>query len=295
MKTQLEHWRVLDAVITYGGVSQAGEQLHRTQSAISYSLKQLEEQAGICLLKLVGRRLELTPEGYQLLQEARQILQRMALLDQQVSLLAQGVESSLTIAIEQIAPLAPLLAALQQIQTRYPHINIQWHDVVLSETDTALSQYDADLMISAHVPVNHTGIAWQTVSLIAVATLEHPLNQHTQLSLSDLTHHTQAVIRDKGQIKRDIGWLASPKRWTVDTLAMAHHLVRSGLAYAWLPTHLVEQECQQGILQPLALTEGSRQQATLHLVLNPNKAQGTVVKDLKAALIPNMQSIHYDH
>jgi DNA-binding transcriptional LysR family regulator len=112
MKTQLEHWRVLDAVITYGGVSQAGVHLHRTQSAISYSLKQLEEQAGIALLHLVGRKLQLTLAGHQLLQAARQILQRMTLLDQQANLLAQGIESTLIIAIEQIAPIEPILRDL---------------------------------------------------------------------------------------------------------------------------------------------------------------------------------------
>jgi DNA-binding transcriptional LysR family regulator len=85
MKTQLEHWRVLDAVIHYGGVSQAAAQLHKAQSAVSYSLKQLEEQTGIALLQLVGRKLQLTAAGHQLLQEARLILQRMALLDQQAN------------------------------------------------------------------------------------------------------------------------------------------------------------------------------------------------------------------
>jgi DNA-binding transcriptional LysR family regulator len=284
MKTQLEHWRVLDAVVTHGGVSQAGMHLHRTQSAISYSLKQLEERAGIALLELTGRKLQLTAAGHQLLQEARQILQRMALLDQQASLLAQGIESSLVIAIEQIAPLAPILSVLQQIQQRYPHINVHWHDVVLSETDTALIRYDADLMISAHVPVNHTGQPLCEVTLIAVASPEHPLHQLGQLSLSDLTAYTQAVIRDKGQARRDIGWLASPKRWTVDHVALAHQLVKAGLAYAWLPLHIVEADCQQGVLKALLLEEGSKQQASLQLVLNPNKPHGEVVHALKAAL-----------
>jgi DNA-binding transcriptional LysR family regulator len=283
MKTQLEHWRVLDAVIHYGGVSQAAAQLHKAQSAVSYSLKQLEEQTGIALLQLVGRKLQLTAAGHQLLQEARLILQRMALLDQQANLLAQGIESTLIIAIEQIAPLAPILKVLTHIQLRYPHINIHWHEVVLSETDSALSQYNADLLITAHVPVNHTGIAWCNVNLSAVVATHHSLAQSDHLTLSDLTHHTQAVVRDHGQSKRDTGWLASPKRWTVDSISMAHQLVTSGLAYAWLPEHMIEQDKHK--LTPLALQEGRTQQAALQLVLNPNKAQGEVVMALREALI----------
>jgi DNA-binding transcriptional LysR family regulator len=289
MKTQLENWRVLDAVITYGGVSQAGAHLHRTQSAISYSLKKLEEQAGVALLTLTGRKLQLTAAGHQLLQEARQILQRMALLDQQTSLLAQGIESTLTIAVEQIAPSKPILDVLQRIQQHYPHINIQWHDVVLSETDSAFSQFDADLMISTHVPVNHTGITWTDVSLAAVAAPHHPLAQLNKPTLSDLTHHTQAVIRDKGETKRDIGWLASPKRWTVDHITKAKELVTSGLAYAWLPSHLVEPCVLLGNICYLPLQEGARHQATLSLVLNPNKTHGEVLVSLKNELIEEIK------
>jgi DNA-binding transcriptional LysR family regulator len=285
MKTQLEHWRVLDAVITYGGVSQAGVHLHRTQSAISYSLKQLEEQAGIALLHLVGRKLQLTPAGHQLLQEARQILQRMTLLDQQTNLLAQGIESTLIIAIEQIAPIEPILRVLQQTQQKYPHINIQWHDIILSETDRAFSQYNADLMISANTPVNHTGIPWVDITLAAVAAPYHPLAQADTLTFSDLTHHTQAVIRDKGQTKRDVGWLASPKRWTVDNITRAQELVMAGLTYAWLPLHLVDSAVQMNKLCYLPLQESARHQATLSLVLNPNKTQGEVITSLIKELL----------
>ncbi len=93
MKTQLEHWRVLDAVITYGGVSQAGVYLHRTQSAISYSLKQLEEQAGIALLHLVGRKLQLTPAGHQLVM-VKYFRKEFKLLSLKFPYVSQGFGSS---------------------------------------------------------------------------------------------------------------------------------------------------------------------------------------------------------
>lgn len=289
MKTQLEHWRTLDAVITYGGVSQAAQKLHRTQSAVSYSLKQLEEQAGIALVTLVGRKLQLTPAGQQLLQEARQVLQRMRLLDEQANLLARGIESSITIAVEQIAPMTPMLAAVKNIQQHYPHINLHWHEMILSEMNLAFTQYNADLMIAAHMPLNHTGHGWQEVRFAVVVAPDHPLTQYTNLSLTDLTEYTQVVIRDSGQGNIDIGWLASPKRYTVDHLHTAYQLVQQGLAYAWLPEHLIEKDVTNGALVLLKLAEGDMQQVRLQLILNPNKSHGAVILALRDQLLAQKQ------
>lgn len=289
LKTQLEHWRVLDAVITYDGVSQAAKALHRTQSAISYSLKQLEEQAGIQILELVGRKLQLTPSGAQLLQEARQILQRMYLLDEQTTLLAQGIESTVTIAIEQIAPMEPILTAIEAVQSIYPHVNLHWHEVILSEVDTAFHRYNADLIIAGHVPLNHTGKEWLTVNLIGVVSPKHPLASQQNTELSDLTKYSQVVVRDKGKGDKDTGWLASPKRYTVDNIRTAQQIVQSGIAYAWLPDHSIQAPIERGQLCKLSLTEGDMQEARLKVMLNPNKIQGTVVTCLRDELLKMTQ------
>lgn len=290
MKTQLEHWRVLDAVITCGGVSQAAKALFRTQSAVSYSLKQLEEQAGVELLVLIGRKLHLTPAGHQLLQEARQILQRMQLLDEQTTLLSQGIESSITIAIEQVAPMRPILKAIEAIQDLYPHINLHWHELILSEVDTAFHQYNADLIIATHVPLNHTGKEWLKVDLIGVVSKHHPLAKAQSIELNDLSEYTQVVVRDKGKGDKDTGWLASPKRYTVDNIHTAQQMVHAGLAYAWLPEHAIAQQINKGQLVKLALTEGDMQEARLKVILNPSKSQGEVVTTLRDQLMKVVES-----
>ena len=47
-------------------------------------------------------------------------------------------------------------------------------------------------------------------------------------------------MRDSGrQHPRDEGWLGAQHRWTVASLEASHAAVRAGLAYAWLPAHLV--------------------------------------------------------
>lgn len=149
----------------------------------------------------------------------------------------------------------------------------------------AFTQYNADLMIAAHMPLNHTGNDWQEVRLAVVVAPDHPLTQYTHLSLTDLTEYTQVVIRDSGQGSIDIGWLASPKRYTVDHLHTAYQLVQQGLAYAWLPEHLIEKDVTNGTLVLLKLAEGDMQQARLQLILNPNKSHGAVILALRDQLL----------
>ena len=58
--TSLEQWKAFQAVIDYGGFAQAAAALHRSQSAISYSVNRLQEQLGVRLLEISGRKAQLT-------------------------------------------------------------------------------------------------------------------------------------------------------------------------------------------------------------------------------------------
>ena len=73
-RVNLEHWAVLQAVVEQGGFAQAAAYLHRSQSAVSYAVARLQEQLGVPLLRLEGRRARLTEAGEALLRRAAQLL-----------------------------------------------------------------------------------------------------------------------------------------------------------------------------------------------------------------------------
>ena len=68
---------VFREVMKTGSVSDAARNLHRTQPAISASLKALETSLGIELFQRDGRRLLPVPEAHYLLSEAAEILDRL--------------------------------------------------------------------------------------------------------------------------------------------------------------------------------------------------------------------------
>lgn len=73
----LQQLAVFREVMKTGSVSDAARNLHRTQPAVSASLKALEAAVGMELFRRDGRRLLPVPEAHYLLSEAAEILDRI--------------------------------------------------------------------------------------------------------------------------------------------------------------------------------------------------------------------------
>jgi DNA-binding transcriptional LysR family regulator len=82
LRVSLQEWRSFHAVIECGGYTNAAEFLHRTQPAISYTIAKLERRLGIPLLKIEGRKAQLTEMGMKLLVRSRMLLEYAVELEQ---------------------------------------------------------------------------------------------------------------------------------------------------------------------------------------------------------------------
>src|SRR5258707_12969552 len=93
MNLSLESLQVLDAIDRKGSFAAAAEDLHRVPSAITYSIRQLEESLGIEVFDRTGHRAVLTAAGRELLAEGRRLLRRAADLQRRVQQVQKGLES----------------------------------------------------------------------------------------------------------------------------------------------------------------------------------------------------------
>lgn len=107
------------------------------------------------------------------------------------------------------------------------------------------------------------------VTFVAVAGPEHPLlGLGHELSFEELTRYVQVVVRDSGvKHPRDEGWLGAERRCTVSSMEASLATVKAGLAYAWLPEHVVAESLRDGSLRPLPLVTGRERRVPLYLVL----------------------------
>ena len=279
-KTSLEQWAVLAAVVDEGGYAQAAAALHRSQSAVSYAVGRLQEELDVPLLVIEGRKAVLTPHGQTLLQRARGLLRDMSTLELLARSLKQGWEAELQLVVDAAFPREHLLKIVAELQQLCPNTQMQLSDAVLSGAEEAIAGGVADVVVTAHVPSGYVGEFLVDVSFIAVARPEHALfGVGYSLSFEDLTRHVQVVVRDSGvKHPRDEGWLGAERRCTVSSMEASLATVKAGLAYAWLPEHVVAASIRDGTLKALPLTSGRERRVPLYLVLVHSEVAGPAAR-----------------
>jgi len=267
-RTTLEQWAVLAAVVDEGGFAQAALKLNRSQSAVSYAVARLQESLDVALLSVEGRRSVLTPLGQTLLKRARALLKELDTLEVLASSLRKGWESELTLVVDSAYPRARLLGIIADLQVSCPSTQIQLADVVLSGAEQAIIEGSADVVVTSRVPPGFFSDWLLDVAFIAVARRDHALFAiERELTADDLVSHVQAVVRDSGTSQpRDEGWLGAERRFTVSSMEASLATILAGLAYAWLPEHLIQDQLRSGALRRLPLLTGGSRNVSLHMV-----------------------------
>ncbi|WP_409420240.1 LysR family transcriptional regulator [Pseudaeromonas sp. ZJS20] len=272
-KSTLEQWRIFQAVVDYGGYAQAAEQLNKSQSALNHAVAKLQQTLGVALLEVRGRKAFLTDEGQVFLRRAKLLTQQMEELELLAHNIHQGWEAQLTLAVELVHPRPLLNRALQLYYPQSRATQLQLVDTVLTGSLEAIAEGTADLVITGTVPRGHIGEPLTEITLLPVCHPQHPLASEPELNLDLLSHHLQIVIRDTGKQPKELGgWLKSDQRWTVNNFHEAIGIMLSGLGFAWVPLHLVEQLLAQGRLHRLNLLEHATRKFYTYLV-QPNPGQ----------------------
>ena len=268
MNITLEQWQALIAVVDQGGYAQGAESLRKSQSTLSYAIQKIEDQLGVTLFRMEGRKAKLTDTGEVLVRHARDLLNRAALTEELAIQYGEGAEPLIRLQVEAIFPESAIFEALREFSQAQPQTRIELRQSVLSGTEEAILQRRADLVIGGRVPPGYTGEPLTTIEFIAVAAPDHTLVQSgNQLGLEDLRSYRQIVVKDSGQRNLDDGWLGAYQRWSVDSIELSIKAVIEGLGFAWLPELKVQDHIDSGRLVELPLIEGARRNAQLHLIL----------------------------
>ncbi|MGR6874423.1 LysR family transcriptional regulator [Pseudomonas sp. HK3] len=285
-RVTLEQWRTLQAVVDHGGYAQAAEALHKSQSSISYTVAKLQEQIGMELLHIEGRKAVLTSAGEALLQRSRHLIDHAIEIEQVAASLEQGWEAQVALAADAIFPKAILIRAFKQFFPESRGCKMLLREEVLSGAAEVLLEKKVDLSITPWVPPGFMGEKLMSIDFIAVAHPDHALHQlGRKVASSDLSQHLHVVIKDSAvKQNRDSGWLGSDLRWTVTNLESARQLVVEGLGFSWIPLHEACEYIQKGQLLPLDLEEDYQKTGNLYLVF-ANKSIAGPATELLAKYI----------
>lgn len=265
-KTTLEQWRVLHAIVEHGGYAQAAAALYRSQSSVSYAVSRLQEQLGVVLLEPDGRRMKLTRAGHALLHDAKPLLDAAFRLEQRALRLEHEWEEEVRLAVDTSCPPWLLQQVLFDFATICQQTTVQLFEVSAAEVADLLASMQVEIGIAGFVPPGVSAEWLLNIDFIAVAAPTHPLSSsHRILGAIDLRQHTQVLVRHAGFVPPRRLSQDAMAPWVVGHLQTALDIVRSGIAYAWLPAHLIQSDLDKGSLRPLPLRSGQHRTGALHL------------------------------
>ena len=109
----LDQIQIFLAVVDEGSFSKAAKKLNRAQSAVTYGIQKLEAQIGLPLFDRTAYRPTLTEAGRTLLLRARRIAEETNAFRDTARSLASGLEAELTIVLDSMFPMPPVVEALR--------------------------------------------------------------------------------------------------------------------------------------------------------------------------------------
>jgi DNA-binding transcriptional LysR family regulator len=119
------HLRTFVAIADAGGVHRAAARLHLSQPAVSRQIHALENELGVLLFDRIGRRVQLTSEGEDLLRRSRRLLAEAESFAERAGALKKGETGILRVGATPQVIESPLAEFLNRFWKLYPGVEVQ--------------------------------------------------------------------------------------------------------------------------------------------------------------------------
>ncbi len=251
---------VIDAVARNGSFSAAAQELHRVPSAVSYTVRQIEEWLGVSLFERRHRDVELTPAGSWFLKEGRTVIKKMQITRQQCQQIAHGWRSQLPIAVDNIVRPERTRQMIVDFYRHFPDVELIVFQEVFNGVWDALADGRVELAIGATQAIPVGGrYAFRDMGMLSwrcVVAHDHPLaSLPGPLSDDELRNWPSLVREDTSRsLPKRITWLLdNQKRVVVPDWGSSATCISAGLCVAMVPAHFARPWIDNGKWRALEL------------------------------------------
>ncbi|XBS68675.1 LysR family transcriptional regulator [Acerihabitans sp. KWT182] len=184
----LRQLRIFLAVAEHHGFSRAGNMLCLTQSAMSHSIGELENELGIRLFDRTTREVLLTQEGANLAGELRRLLGELETTLSNTQRRSEGHRGLVHVATSPTISAGIMPDCIRQVVALYPQINLIVHDQVQQQTLHMVSNGEVDfgVIIEPSVPTDLYTETFMEEPFCLVLPEAHPIAQQKQVEWCDL-------------------------------------------------------------------------------------------------------------
>ena len=257
---------MMDTIASTGSFAAAARELGKVPSALTYSVRQLEEALDVLLFDRSSRQARLTAAGTELLHEGRRLLQEMDAVANRVRRVAHGWETQLAISVEDILSVPTVFELVQafcelcdradsnssrgsagtRIRLRTDVLTGTWEALVTGQVDLAIG-------VSA-LHTNPGGIELRPLGEVpfVYCVAPHHALAAVEGTLTDaqLVHHRAVAVADTAQrlAPMTVNLLPGQDVMTVPNMRMKLEALLRCLGCGFIPEPLARPHLEAGTL-----------------------------------------------
>lgn len=256
---------MMDTIARTGSFAAAAREMGKVPSALTYSVRQLEDALDVLLFDRSSRQAQLTPAGTELLVEGRRLLQEMEAVANRVRRVAGGWETELSIGIDDIVSSTTVFELVEAFsgvcvdglegQAAGPGTRLRLRTGVLAGTWEALVHGQVDLAIGvAGDFANPGGIELRLlgeVDFVFCVAPHHPLaGAEEPLTPACLIQHRAVAVADTAQrlTPVTVNLLPGQDVLTLPSLRAKVEALMRGLGCGYLPEPMARPHLDAGRL-----------------------------------------------
>jgi DNA-binding transcriptional LysR family regulator len=259
---------MIDTIARTGSFAAAARELGKVPSALTYSVRQLEESLDVLLFDRRSRQAKFTAAGEELLAEGRRLLAEGMAVANRVQRVASGWETQLTVAVDAVISRRTLLELCEAFYALDPQgrdgagtagnggpgTRLKLRAEVLAGTWEALVSGQADLAVGVGLnspppgvaiePLGELGFVFAVAPQHPLAAAEEPiadalLLRHRAVAVADSAHRLSPLT---------VNLLPGQDVLTVSSMQDKIEALQRGLGCGYVPEPMVRAALQAGHL-----------------------------------------------
>ena len=287
----LRRLRVFEALARHRSFSRAAAELHLTQPAVSMQVQQLEREVGLPLVEHMGRRVDITPAGREVVECARAVIELLREAEESLAALKGSGGGEISISAVSTAKYhVPKLLA--EFRRKHPDVKVRLSVSNREAVVRDLAENTVDLAIMGTPPrdLDTIAVAFAKHPIAIIAAPDHALAGRRRLPLARLAGET-FIIRERGSgtrtaMERTFSQRGFRPRETIEmnsneTIKQA---VMAGMGVSFISMHTVGLEVAAGRLAVLGVA-GTPVKRDWYVIHRERKRLSPVAQAFKAFLV----------
>jgi DNA-binding transcriptional LysR family regulator len=246
-------------ILEVGSFQKAADKLGYTQSTVTFQIKQLEEELALKLFEKIGRRMELTQAGKDIMPYIDMILQGAEQISNYGKSLSE-ISGSLKLAIPDSILIYNMQPFMQAFTHEAPNVQLIVNSIQSGEINPSIADGTADIGINCEKDSYPDSVVHKKLGKYKAVLVASPFANNNLLDF--ITPHQRKPISlicnepdgyyqldmDKYLSEKDI--LLNPPM-KVQSIEAVKRCVMNNLGIAVVPTYSIGEELKNGSLMPI--------------------------------------------